>query len=236
MLGVFDLLSKSWEVYKDRFGTLIGIAAVPIVGSLIAVIASTAGAFLTRSFWKSFSLVSPLHLFISGLILLLAAAWILFVFIWPGVALIYAVKERKREIGFRQSFGKAWPKLLSYLWVSFLSGLAVFAGLILLIIPGIIFMVWFSFSVYVLIAEDRKGTQALSRSKQLVKGRWWKVFGRLVMLWLLGLIVVGVLNSVPLVGTLIANLLISSFSVVYLYLLYEDLKEQKERIQISQEK
>lgn len=229
MLSVFDLLEKSWQVYKDKFGTLIGIAAVPVGASIVLVVLGMASVFVGSFALQEFSLQDPLSLFLTGVGALLAAAYLLFLVFWPAVALIYAVKE---DTGFVKSFKLARPKLLPYIWVAFLSGLAVFAGFLLLVIPGIIFAVWFSLAYYVLVAEDKRGTKALARSKNLVQGHWWQVAGRMLFLTLLGAIVGGVLSVIPLIGPLVTNLLLTPFSTVFFYLLYRDLKQEQSQQQI----
>ena len=45
-------------------------------------------------------------------------------------------------------------------------------GFVFFIVPGVIFSIWLSFSVLILIVENEKGTNALVRSKEYVKGRW----------------------------------------------------------------
>ena len=61
-----------------------------------------------------------------------------------------------------------------------LTVLAILSGVILLVIPGIIFSIWFAFSTHAVILDNKKGTQALSYSKQLVRGRWGAVLWRLL--------------------------------------------------------
>lgn len=83
---------------------------------------------------------------------------------------------------------------LSFLLISILSGLAVAGGALALIIPGIWMSVAFAFSTYTLLDEGRRGRQALARSAQLVKGRWWSVVDRLILPGLL-VLVVSILTS-----------------------------------------
>ena len=67
-----------------------------------------------------------------------------------------------------------WPAV----WVGILQSLAVLGGLILLIIPGIWLAGLLAFTGIVLIDEDKRGSAALKRSAELVKGRWWATFWR----------------------------------------------------------
>ena len=53
-----------------------------------------------------------------------------------------------------------------FFWISLLRGWAVLGGLILFIIPGIIFSIWFSLSLYILVAEGLKGTSAIKQNCQ----------------------------------------------------------------------
>jgi hypothetical protein len=55
-----------------------------------------------------------------------------------------------------------------------LYGLIVFGGLLLLIIPGIIFSVWYAFSAMGIVLDKKPVLESLSYSKSLVMGRFWK--------------------------------------------------------------
>src|SRR5690606_4456856 len=61
-------------------------------------------------------------------------------------------------------------------------GLIVFGGFLLLIIPGIIFSVWYAFAALYIALEARGLTvgQVLKDSKRIVLGRWWGTVWRLV--------------------------------------------------------
>lgn len=68
-----------------------------------------------------------------------------------------------------------WPVIYTFLLLI----LIVMGGTLLFIIPGIIFMVWFSFTYLIIIFEEKKGTEALMASKKMVTGRWWAILWRL---------------------------------------------------------
>jgi hypothetical protein len=65
--------------------------------------------------------------------------------------------------------------------VSLITALGSFGGLILLILPGIWFSIASSFSVSAYLEEGQTGTNAVGRSLELVKGRWWKTLWRLIL-------------------------------------------------------
>lgn len=45
------------------------------------------------------------------------------------------------------------------------------------LIPGIYFIIIYVFAQQALVIEDKRGKTALRYSRELVKGRWWKIFG-----------------------------------------------------------
>lgn len=148
---------------------------------------------------------------------------------WGALAQIIAVRDIREGIGIKRAFKEAWKKLLSFTWISLLTSLIIFAGFLLLIVPGIIFSIWFAFVAYVLVCENIKGKAALSRSKELVKGCWWPILGRLALLTVLIFIVNIIVGATKLglIGTAITNL-ISIFALIYNLLIYQDLKRIKQ--------
>lgn len=130
----------------------------------------------------------------------------------------------------------------------FLASLAV--GLLSLTIIGIPFAIYLGirwiFINQAVMLEDRGATAALSRSSELVKGSWWRVFGIALLLGVVQGIVIGLGSSVvgavvsvfapgP-VGTAIANafagaimtILVGAFALIGLTILYYDLRVRKE--------
>ena len=91
---------------------------------------------------------------------------------------------------------------LKYLGASILLGLAVGIGLVLLIVPGIIFGLMFMFSTFLVIDRELGPIEALKESNHITHGHKWRLLGFslvLVLINLLGLIalVVGLLVTIP---------------------------------------
>jgi uncharacterized membrane protein len=61
--------------------------------------------------------------------------------------------------------------------VVLLTAVIVLLGLVCLIVPGIYLGVALYFSAQAVVAEDRSPLDALARSRELVTGQWWRVFG-----------------------------------------------------------
>ena len=166
------LIQDSISVVKRDFRVLLEIALLSIIFSLIFDSFFYGGLAAAH---RSDSFLSVFLSFLNVVIALFFAA--------AGISAINNLSEN-RPITLSGSLRAAFEKYPFYLWVSILTWLAVIGGLILLIVPGIIFGVWFTFSGYTVMLEDRKGLSALRRSKQLVKGNGWYVFVVFLILYI----------------------------------------------------
>lgn len=92
----------------------------------------------------------------------------------------------------RASVRFATKRLAPLLVISILYLVGVMLGTFALIIPGIFLAVAWSLCFPAALVEGARGFGALKRSFQLVRGRWWPVFGAL----LVGVILVAVISSI----------------------------------------
>jgi hypothetical protein len=69
------------------------------------------------------------------------------------------------------------------------AGLIILGMTFLLIVPGIIWALYYVFWTYVVAVRGISGKDALDYSKRLVKGQWWRVFGYMLAIGILNLLV-----------------------------------------------
>ncbi|MDY6795465.1 MAG: hypothetical protein SWK76_09345 [Actinomycetota bacterium] len=122
----------------------------------------------------------------------------------------------------------AYPALFRYLLGVILYALIIIGGLILLIVPGIIWGVKYQFFGFFIIDEGREPTNALTRSGQITKGVKGYLF--LFNLAQLGIFILGILACV--VGLLAAipvNLVAQAY--IYRRLLATEARGQAEPVQ-----
>lgn len=228
---VGNLLRRTWQIYKERIRVFLGIAIIPVLVSIPLIIILLAGVLLLpKNIWF---LASFLAFYIPVMIILQ---------LWAMLALLFAIKERSDRIGIMDSFRTGWHKILPYLWISVISSFLIVGGFLLFIIPGIIFSIWFSLAIYILISEDLRGMNALFRSKQLVKGYWWSVFGRFILIQIIAVVISLLIYPLIIVFRspalllldrfwgLIVSFFFLPFSVTFSYLIYEDLKKLKKDV------
>ena len=79
-------------------------------------------------------------------------------------------------------------------WI--LVGLVVAIGLVLLIIPGLIFMIWFLFAPYAVVVDRLGPVQSLSYSRAIVRGHWWRTAALVTIVGIILIVVYMVLGIV----------------------------------------
>ncbi len=238
--GVTALLGQAWSLYKQRFATFLGIMIVPILVSmaLVAMLVISIGSEKGRIFLAEKLAGSSIEV-----LLLMLGALVLFSFAvifigqsWGQTSLLFAIKDSSEEIGVWEAYRRGWHKLYSYWWITLLMGFIILGGFLLFIIPGIIFAVWFSMAMFILIAEDLKGMDALLKSREYVRGRWGDVLWRLFFVSIFSFIpsiastfVFKSLNIpfVETLGSFVLTILMTPLILTYLFLLYSNLQARK---------
>jgi hypothetical protein len=213
------LFRDTWDLFKARFFTLICLYLFSIV--LLVVVA---GVFAGSSFLLLPMVPLRKEIIIGGgsLIGIIAGSIAMF---WGIAAFTCATVDE--TLGIRDALSNGWQRVWSYMWVSFLVTFIVGGGFLLLFIPGLIFLVWFLFFQFVLVAEDEKGMAAILKSKEYVRGNWFAVFLRVFLLWLIS----AGLGFIPVVGPILSIILVP-FMMIFVKLIYDDLKESKGKIVI----
>src|SRR5947208_4379215 len=76
-------------------------------------------------------------------------------------------------------------RMWSLIWLGIIVLVFVAVGFVLVILPGIYLLVSLAVAFPVLMLEGKRGFPAVSRSLELVQGRWWVTFGRLIVAYLI---------------------------------------------------
>jgi hypothetical protein len=150
------------------------------------------------------------------------------------------------QADWRSSLNYALRLTPSLLLVTLLNALGVLVGFLLFILPGVWIYVAWAFATPVLLVEGLRGRAALGRSFRLVKGRWWRTFGVLVVGFILAGIISMIVQAVFLIGIVVGEdndalvLVLSAiagivglavttpFQAALLAVLYFDLRVRKE--------
>jgi len=162
------ILSESWRLFKENFKLILIITLIVYTPVNIILAVFQLGEL---PIWKQ-ALTSALF---TGLVEIIAA-----------MAIIIVVKSKIDGVpldlksAFKKSFSK-WP---SAVVTNILKGVLLIFLFILLIVPGIIYSVFWMFNLYAVVLSDKSGKGALDYSKSVVKGRWGKalIYGAYISL------------------------------------------------------
>lgn len=213
------LLAQSWQLYRRHLWPLIKIIVFP---SLLTILLVAIMAFLVvlatnLSSWQWIVLIPT---FIIGLVAIITVSLL-------GYASLFHFLGHAGDYpGILPLWRAAWP-IIGRLWLTqLLAGLITVLGLVLLIVPGIIFLTRYVFAPFVVVLDGKFGREALSVSTSLVKGRFWAIFGRglaiSLLSWVLSFLVAQIDQPV-IVGLLqiLASLTVAPLTTIYFYHLYQ---------------
>ncbi len=174
----------------------------------------------------------------SGVASLLAATLIFIVKTlyqtWIAAIILFCIIHPNRAI--KEAIVETRKRLLQFLFINGFLTILLFLGFFILIIPGIIFLVWFSFTDYIFFEEGLSGLQVFKQSYQYVKHYFLDVLIRLfaigIITLLFGALAGLLIKYVPItmfktvLGILLSSILMP-IPAIYGYLLYQELKKIK---------
>jgi hypothetical protein len=212
MSPLTGVINESWLLYKAQARHLLTIAFVVylIAGIISALLEELGGVF-------------------GALLALLVTIVAIFLLQAALVTAVQDVRDGRVDLSVGKTFSAATPFIPSVAAASILAGIVITFGLILFIIPGLALITIWSVIVPVIVLERSGALASFGRSQQLVRGRFWNVFGTLFLLFLIQFIVnfvLGVIFSfMPLVlghflGSVISGTLVAPFIAVVVTLMY----------------
>jgi hypothetical protein len=222
-MSVGGILGESWKLYTRFFRRFFVIALIVylIVNLLNALVASLVGHS-------------------AGIATLLALITVVVSIVgtfWLQGALVYAVddvRDGRIDTTVGQVFERVKPQLGTLVVAGLLAGLGIALGLILFIVPGLILLTWWCLMVPVIVLEGKHVGEAFSRSRELVRGHAWTVFGVVIITAILTGIASGIIQSIFSflgsflrfwLGGAIASAIVGPFFAVALTLMYFTLRD-----------
>lgn len=243
--GVGDILTAAFDVYRTHAAKLVVIVAIVVVPlSLIAALVvkvalaakSTTSIGITGQRVTTIAPVGAVAV-LFGSLLSLALAFIMAFVVEAAVARAAAQATIGDPVVTEESYRWGFRRFGSVLLIAVLVGAAILVGLILLIIPGIIVAVMLAVAIPALVFEDKRGTAALRRSWELVKGEFWHVLGTVFLASLITGFVTGILDALGRsnwvlywIFDVIARIITIPFTALVLIVLYLDLRARKESL------
>jgi hypothetical protein len=158
------IIGEAWRLYREHWRHFLPIALVVylILGVVTLLLALVLGVFGAIA---------------GGLLGIIGAFWL------QGALTeaVADVRDGRADLSIGDTFRRVQPRLWSIVGAGILAGLGIVFGLILLIVPGLILLTWWSLIVPTIVLEGKPAMESFGRSRELVRGNGWNVFGVIVL-------------------------------------------------------
>ena len=212
----FTLIKKSLEIFtkKENFLFLIKIY-LPVSALSLISLAFINIPFLSKTL--DASLGNAVNIVV-GIIFLVFSVFMSIAGIMAVIRIIDGKNLRIKEV-YKEAFSKFGIFFLLTITIYLINLL----GLVLLIVPFVLVVIWFAFSKFVMVDKGVGIKVSLLESKGMVKGIFWQVLGRLIIFGLFWFFSQMVLSVLPFgIGTVIYGLCGGLF-VIPSFLLYREI-------------
>ena len=251
-LAVGEILDVSIKIFVSHWRTLLTAALVVVVPVQIVITILTAD-YTVQSFdlgtdtsQTPEETLEEINEYLGGLVI--SGVLQMLAVVLASAACFRAIAQAYlgEQVQWRSSLAYALRRTPQLLLITLLYLVGCLVATIFFIAPGVWLYIAWAFAVPVLLVEGIGGRRSLGRSFALVKGRWWRTFGVLILGLVLALIVSTVIQGVFFIGMFagsdndllvlflsaiagIAGLAITTpFQAALLAVVYFDLRVRKE--------
>jgi hypothetical protein len=162
------VISEAFETYQQNAAPLLGAAVIVVgIAGLLSGLLATADSVVLSLLGSIISLIAQ-------------ALFMGFV-----VRLVEDIRDGRRDHSAGDLLSAARGAVPTLILASIVWAIALFFGFVLLIVPGLILLtIWAVFAPAIVI--ERVGVfESFGRSRQLVKGNGWQVFGTIILAFLI---------------------------------------------------
>ncbi|MBN2313501.1 MAG: hypothetical protein JXM79_06195 [Sedimentisphaerales bacterium] len=255
-MSIGRILDQTFRIYRQNFICFVTIVAVIQVPISLLMIVSTTGLHRgvpirqsSDSGQSSYGEPEPAVALFGAAGMVVTGIFGLLGQVLCRGALAKSVSEfyLGNEISVSQAYRFVLPKFLTLILAGICMVLVIYLGFLLLVVPGIIFALWFALTTPVIVVENLGATQGMSRSKALASGNLGKIFSVGFLVFLIAIVLSMVLNysasmftrfiffgnatlllSLRHFVSVAANILIAPIGATAYILLYYDLRIRKE--------
>jgi len=175
-IDINEVISEVFRIYKQYAGVLLPVAALLfLVDALVSVLG--------------------LNNTLLGLIASLLSILLSTLYTGMVVALVDDVRDGRLDQSVGGLMNSVSPVILPLILVSILAAIGIGIGFVLIIIPGLVLLTFWSVVAPVVVLERPGVFAAFGRSWQLVRGNGWPVFG-VILIFFLIFILVGIVFAI----------------------------------------
>ncbi len=210
-IDIKDVFGRSWEAWTKQIGQVILYSLMYIIGIFVLVlpllfvlIATVAGMlttpFLSHSQEEQLGALGSAVLAMGMFFFLMLLALLILLPAWQAGYLYVMRKLLLGEVPTFSDLFTQFRKIIHILLAGTIVGIIVIIGIVLLVIPGIVFYILLSQTLYLIIDRDMDFASAISASWNRVGRDFWMITGILILLLIAQVGVSMVLSAVPFIG------------------------------------
>jgi hypothetical protein len=227
-LRIGGIFSRALNILSQNFvpfALLTGLATLP---TLLIALGLSGGGVARHPGW--FAIVEIVQ--------------VVLLYLAQGFVLYAAFQDMlNRHVNAGESLSIALARFFPIVGAAICVGLAGAFGMLLLIVPGIIWFLMWSVTIPVVVVEQLGPIQAMRRSAELTRGHRWKIFGIFLLLFLINVISRAILAAIlhaiggawfEGIGLWVWSALIIAFGAIMTTIIYHDLRVAKEGVNTEQ--
>jgi hypothetical protein len=238
---VSEILDASFRIFRTHYGSFVLLSALAIVpyqatlwfSGIYSALANPM-VFASRGFAFAGGMAT-------GLFILLAGIWA----VVGNAAIVVAASDAYlgNEVVPARALGVSARRWWRVLGAGILKWVAVFFGSFLFLIGAIWMACRYFAAVQVVLLEDRPVVRSFNRSVELSNGEKWRIFGALLIAWVVYIAISFTLSAVvglfqlPLLASAalrgLAHIFVSPIIGIVSTLLYYDLRIRKEAFDLE---
>jgi hypothetical protein len=176
-LEVGGTLSQIFSTYGAQAGVLLPVAFVLYL--VVAVVTAILAGSLA---------LLPLSLAVTVVAATLYQGMV--------VNLVRDIQDGRRDSSVNDLIESAWPVVLPLIGAGILAGIGIGIGILLLVVPGLILLTIWAVIAPVIVVEHSGVIDSFGRSRELVRGNGWNVFGVILVVFLITVIVSAILGGI----------------------------------------
>lgn len=175
-LDTADTISEAFSIYGKQAGVLLPVAFALFL--IVAILSGLlAGELVLLPFVLAISVIA--NTLYQGMV----------------VELVRDVQDGRRDSSVGQLLASAKPVILPLFLAGLLAAIGIGIGFVFLIVPGLFLLTIWSVIAPVIVIERKGVLEAFGRSRELVRGNGWQVFGVIVTVIFIFIVVSIVLGA-----------------------------------------
>jgi hypothetical protein len=216
-MQIGEPLGDGWDIYRRFWRHLLPIA----FGTYLIVAAISLGLTVALGLFGAL---------LSGIVALVGV----FLLQATLVEAVADVRDGRADLNFGETLSRGWSRVGVATGAGILAGLGILVGFVLVIVPGLYLLTFWCLIIPVVVLERTSVLDSFGRSRKLVSGHGWTVFGVLVAIEVAASIVLAIVlhgvsaNVRSFISDVVVNTFVAPFIAATLTCMFFRLREHAE--------